>query len=323
MCAGLDGGGHERGVLHHAHIVVQVAHQPPVTAAVAGIAACGFLDGNGTHLPGEMLGDGDFAGAVFLVEGTGAQLGLGAVDFDVAAFFKSGHGESAGDAAHVAQDGHQVVGLVVVLALESIASPGGGPEPFGDILRRGFVHTVHHHPEPAAAGIVGDVLAGIPRVLANGGGPVGAAGRAGFSQRFLAEERELTEAGNLLAGAVEQPVENIHIMAALGHNHGGGLGAVAPVAAHEGMPEMPGSHTLVGIESHDFAQFPAVDDIADGIVERRVAQHVADSHPAPQLLGQVAQLQRLAQGFGNRFLQQQVIPQLQRTPGGLEMVDAT
>ena len=60
-------------------------------------------------------------------------------------------------------------------------------------------------------------------------------------------------------------------MAALGNNHGGGFCAVAPVTAHEGMTEVPGTHAFIGVKGHHLAQLTAADDVANGVVEGRVA----------------------------------------------------
>lgn len=75
------------------------------------------------------------------------------------------------------------------------------------------------------------------------------------------KEGKLPEAGDGKAFTpAHEPVEDIHVMAAFGNDHGSGGFAVAPVSAHEGVGKVPRPHAFIGIEGDDFPDFPAVDD---------------------------------------------------------------
>lgn len=100
-------------------------------------------------------------------------------------------------------------------------------------------------------------------------------------------------------------------MAAFGYDHGRGGFAVSPVAANEGVGEVPRPHAFIGVEGDDVSDFPAVDDFFQRAVELGIAQDVAHGHAAVQAFRQVAQFQGFFQRFGDGFFQQDVIAQFQ------------
>ncbi len=129
------------------------------------------------------------------------------------------------------------------------------------------------------------------------------------------EMRQMPEGGHPLARFARQPEDHIHIVTALGQDHGRCLIRHMPVAAHEGVRLMPVGHALDGLHGHDLADAPSLEQLADRLVEHGVAQHMADNNMQPLTLRQLRDVAAFADRAGCGLLQQLMIAQRQSILG--------
>ena len=223
--------------------------------------------------------------------------------------------EGGGDAVLELDDGDLMVADVVVTA-EDAAAVGAGLEGFHQALF-GLVAGDHRGGPVAHLGQVG--LADVEAALVSQG-TVQAPGGAAFGGILLPEEGAAAEGRNGLGLAVRQPHQDIHVMAGLLHDDGAGQGAVAPVAADEGMGHVEVAHILRVLDGDDLAQLAGFQDLLDGGEEIGIAQDVAD-HDLPSIfVGGLLDLQALHGVRGDGLLQQDVVAQFQGPDGLLEVV---
>ena len=306
LCAAVHGG-HGGGV----EIVApgeadNIVDQPLVAAAVAGKVGAQSTQIHGLHLTAEALP----------VELQGLEvapdLALGAHHMDLAGLLvgEAGHLEGGGHAVLKLEVDGLVVHHVVVHLVDAAAIVGGGQH-LVDPLQRGLR-------------------------MQNGGGPAGQTGRveaacvgrtvqltvsaavsSALGAVFLPEVGQGAEGGDLHALLADEPQQDIHIVAALGQDHGAGLGLVVPVAADVAVAVVVEAHLLDGLNSHHIAHSALFDQALDLLVEHGVAQHVADEHPAAHSLGSAGDLHHVSQLVGNGLLQHQVIAQRHSLQGVL------
>ena len=101
-----------------------------------------------------------------------------------------------------------------------------------------------------------------------------------------------------------KPDENVHIVAALCQDHRAGFVRSAPVAAHIAVRLMPVAHLFHGLDGYHLADAAVLDDPLDGIVKRRIAQHMAHHHMALIPPRQTQYLQAALNVHRHRFFQQ-------------------
>ena len=75
-----------------------------------------------------------------------------------------------------------------------------------------------------------------------------------------------------------KPEQNVHVMAAFLQDHAGRKTGIAPVAAHKAVCLMPVADRLNGLNVDGIADGAAVKKLLDLLIERRIAQNMADGH---------------------------------------------
>ena len=137
--------------------------------------------------------------------------------------------------------------------------------------------------------------AAVEAVAGCAGGCIVAAEKGGVSHR-----------GHHFAGAVRQPDQNVHIVAALGQDHGAGLVRPAPVSPHITVGHVPVADILARLERNDAPQRAACGQFLCFLIEWRVPQHMAHRDAAPQCLRPLQQILAGGHTGRHRFFQQQI-----------------
>ena len=174
-----------------------------------------------------------------------------------AAFGEGAHGKGG---CHIPLEEH-IDGLVVhhvVVAVEHAAAVGAGAQGGVDVLLGGIGR--HHGAGPAhvlapasgtAAGDV-DLLRVIGAAVLAGAAVQAAVGRA-LRRGAGVEVIQRAEALDPYALLAHQPAEDVHVVAALGQDHGAGFVAAPPVAADKAVGVVPVAHVLNGVDRLDLA----------------------------------------------------------------------
>ena len=135
---------------------------------------------------------------------------------------------------------------------------------------------------------------------------VQAAIRASIRRIFRFEILQASGRGNPNRTPAGEPEENVHIMAALLHDHRAGEVAVAPVPAHEAVRHMEVPDVFRMVDRDDLPEHAAVEDLFQPDKERRIAQYMADCHAQALFICFLCYLQAFQWIGRNRLFQKQV-----------------
>ena len=114
---------------------------------------------------------------------------------------------------------------------------------------------------------------------------------------------------------MQQPRENVHVVAALGEDHGRSIRGLVPVSANVAVRIVPVTNILGVVDMYDLADRAAVQKLPDLPVEFRVAHHMADQNSRVLFFRELLQLQALLQARGNGLFQQNGVAQLNGLAG--------
>ena len=155
------------------------------------------------------------------------------------------------------------------------AAVGAFPEGFGNTFFCQVCGQNVHRP----AGFPGQVqLGSIVQALPGMGTAVQAPLGGTLRRIFRGEMPQRTEAADFFAVLSREPQQNVDIVAALLQNHGAGLPGISPITPDEAVGLVPVGNVFdLGCHRH-FTDRAIVNQALQGLVERRIAQHMAHSH---------------------------------------------
>ena len=130
---------------------------------------------------------------------------------------------------------------------------------------------------------------------------------------------QAAKAGYPGAALSAEPQQNVHIMAAFLQDHWAGLFTAAPVAPHKAVGMVPVAHILNLRQRRNFPHLPIIDQLLDGSVKRRIAQHMAHAQHTLCLLGCRRNGPAFCFAVAHGLFQQHMIPLLQRGQRGFRM----
>ena len=286
-------------VTHEALIAAGVALGIGVQADGGGLAAGKF--GDGDLVPLHIAGD--LAVSAHDLHGTSA------VPCECA------HGKGGRGSVFKFQIHHLMIHHIVVAAVDA-AAVGPGLQR----LTHGFVrifqtdHLADHRHMHAlvaqidALGVIGASIGGRASVQTAGGRAVGSV--------LGAEMPQTAERRYFRTVTAHHPQQDVHIVAALGQDHGAGLVFATPVAAHKAVHLMPVGHVLDLLDALHLPDHAGIQDLFHLAEERRVAQHMADGHQPACLLGPGLQRAQLVGMTAHRFFHHHMISCIQRSHRG-------
>lgn len=112
-------------------------------------------------------------------------------------------------------------------------------------------------------------------------------------------------------GRAQVPVENVEIVAALGHDHGGGDLSPPPVPSYVRVGHMPRAHVLAVLDRHDVAQTSALNHLPECLEEGGETKNVADVEAGRGAGRSIDEFDTLSQSCCHRLFGEDVISRLQ------------
>ena len=109
-------------------------------------------------------------------------------------------------------------------------------------------------------------------------------------------------------GRAQVPVENVEVVAALGHDHGRGDLSPPPIPSDVRVGHMPGTHVLAVLDRHDVTQPSAFNHLLERLEEGGEAKNVADVEGGSGAGRSIDEFNTLSQGRGHRLFGKNVIP---------------
>ena len=153
------------------------------------------------------------------------------------------------------------------------------------------------------------------------GVPVGAAvrtvGGSAFGGIFFLEIVQVTIGDDALAGLVDNPTQDVQVVAGLGQNNGRGVFGAMPVAAYIGVGHMSVLDALHMLDADNVADDTALGGFTEGDEVRGVAKYVAYGYDAAFFLGQIADGLAFFFGGSHRFFQEEVVTHVEGHHSGL------
>jgi hypothetical protein len=139
--------------------------------------------------------------------------------------------------------------------------------------------------------------------------PIDATGRAPDWCVLGPEPRQIAEGMDVPTLPSDHPTQDVQVVAGLGQDDGGAGHAVVPVSPDIGVRHVKGFDGLQVLYAHDLSNGAGLDQLSHLDEVGSVPEHVADGDDAPRLPSEGKDVPALFFGWGDRFLEQDVVAQ--------------